>query len=297
MTTMSASPPTTLREIFEGASSIVLKLGTETILKNGGVDESFLAAFAAGIAQLKRKGKEVLIVTSGAIGLGRAKLGIAPEIPTTLLAMPVRQQAATVGQPLLMAAFAAALEAKGFLAGQILLTPDVLGRKKQAAHFRNCTLARGGKGISETVVPVINENDALATAEIKFGDNDRLGAIVARLVKAGLYVIFSDIDGLHTDNPKTNPHAKHIPEVPDIAEARRHVQDNLSGLSSGGMTSKLDAFALATAAQKKGPGTLGILTRGKGNPECLLKLIAGETPRERYTLFLSRPGARETLPS
>ncbi|MBP9050089.1 MAG: glutamate 5-kinase [Alphaproteobacteria bacterium] len=294
----------TPQAILGSSQRIVLKIGTETIIKNGSVHTEWLNSFAEGIAALKQRGKEVIVVTSGAIGLGRGKLDIDPTVATKDLPMPVRQQAAMVGQTSLMLAFSQALERQDLLVGQVLLTADVTEHFEQVANLRNACLSSLDKSLSPRVIPVVNENDTIATSEIAYGDNDRLGAIVANLLDADTFVLFSDVDGLYNDNPKRNPAARFIPHVEHLGIVWQYANDDLDGISRGGMMSKLRAIEHATLQRRsyvsgKPPfkqGATSIIAKGKDSIGCLQALMSSDGEETtRCTVFIA-PLPVPTLP-
>lgn len=288
----------TPQAILGSSRRIVLKIGTETIIKDGGVHAEWLDSFAEGIAALKQQEKEVIVVTSGAIGLGRGKLGIDPTIATKDLPMPVKQQAAMVGQTSLMLAFSQALERQDLLVGQVLLTANVTEHFEQVANLRNACLSSLDKSLSPRVIPVVNENDTIATSEIAYGDNDKLGAIVTNLLDADTFILFTDVDGLYDDNPKRNPSAHFIPHVEYLNTAYLYANDDMDGISRGGMTSKLRAIGETILPRRnyvhRGPlyvkGATAILARGKDSIGCLQALMSdnGEETA-RCTIFTPTP--------
>ena len=202
---------------------------------------AWLAGIAADIAALRARGAEVIVVSSGAIALARGSLGMSGA----RLRLEEKQAAAAVGQIRLAQAWAEALSARGITAAQLLLT---LGDTEDRRRFLNAraTLATLlGLGC----VPVINENDFVATAEIRFGDNDRLAARVAAMVQADVLVLLSDIDGLYTADPRRDPSAAHVPVVAALtAEIEAMGGEPPPGYSSGGMRTKLAAARIATGA-------------------------------------------------
>ncbi len=239
-----------------GASRVVVKIGSSSLTTvDGGIDDRRIAGLAAVLATQVRGGTQVVLVTSGAIAAGLAPLGL-PRRPRDLA---TQQAAASVGQGLLMARYSAAFAAQGVQAGQILLTADDLMRR---AHYRNAqrTLARL---LELGILPVVNENDTVATDEIRFGDNDRLAALVAHVVRAGALILLSDVDGLYDMDPR-QPGARRITRVENRADlagvslgpAGRAVRGDLagagaaalSGVGTGGMITKVDAALIATEA-------------------------------------------------
>lgn len=227
------------REAVRGARRVVVKVGSSSLTTAaGGLDPDRLLALVDALAA--RPG-EVVLVSSGAIAAGLAPLGL-PRRPRDLA---TQQAAASVGQSLLVQAYATAFTRYGRTVGQVLLTADDVVRR---AHYRNAqtTLDRL---LALGVLPVVNENDAVATAEIRFGDNDRLAALVAHLVRADALVLLSDVDGLYDGDPR-RPGARLIQEVRTLAdlEGVRAGGTGGAGLGSGGMVSKVDAARIATGA-------------------------------------------------
>ncbi|MCU1674679.1 MAG: Glutamate 5-kinase [Frankiales bacterium] len=223
------------RAAVAGAKRLVVKVGSSSLTTAaGGLDAARLDALVDSLAA---RGGELVLVSSGAIAAGLAPLGLARR-PRDLATL---QAAASVGQSLLVQQYATAFARHGRTVGQVLLTADDVVRR---SHYRNAqtTLERL---LALGVVPVVNENDAVATEEIRFGDNDRLAALVAHLVRADALVLLSDVDGLYDGDPR-QPGARLISEVTGAVEA--DVSASGSGLGSGGMASKVDAAAVATSA-------------------------------------------------
>lgn len=218
----------------------VVKIGSALLTRGGkGIEHNVLAEWVAQVAGLMREGKQVLLVSSGAVAEGRVRLGLT-ERPKALEEL---QACAAVGQMGLVQAYESAFQSFGLRTAQILLTHEDLADRKRYLNARNTllTLLRMG------VVPVINENDTVATDEIRFGDNDTLAALVANLVEANLLVILTDQQGLYSANPSQDPQAQLLSEV--AAEDKRLdamvSTDSASGLGSGGMYTKLRAARLA----------------------------------------------------
>lgn len=222
---------------------IVVKVGSALLVDQarGALRHAWLAALAEDVAQLHREGREVLVVSSGAIALGRNVLGL----PRRALKLEESQAAAAVGQIALARAWSEALAHEGVTAGQILIT---LGDTEERRRYLNArsTIA---KLMELKVVPVINENDTVATSEIRYGDNDRLAARVAGMTSADLLILLSDIDGLYTAPPNEDPEARLIPVVPRItAEIEAMAGGAGTELSRGGMKTKIEAGKIATTA-------------------------------------------------
>lgn len=222
---------------------IVVKVGSALLVdaENGQVRNEWLASLADDISQLKKNGADVLVVSSGAIALGRQLL----KLPSGALKLEESQAAAAVGQIELGPAWNAALAQHGFQAGQILLTLSDTEERRRYLNARSTleTLLRFG------AIPIINENDTVATSEIRYGDNDRLAARVASMASADCLVLLSDIDGLYTAPPNTDPNASHIPFVDTISPAIEEMAGSAgSELSRGGMKTKIEAGKIATGA-------------------------------------------------
>lgn len=225
------------------AKKIVIKVGSSLITDEvtGALRAPWLASLAADIAGLKRAGKEVIVVSSGAVALGRKTLGITEKT----LKLEEKQAAAACGQILLMKAWREALGAHDLPIAQLLLTIDESENRRRYLNASNTLSALLGHG----VIPVINENDTVATAELRFGDNDRLAARVAQMASADALILLSDIDGLYTADPRSHPDATLIPEVREItAEIESMAGVSGSDIGSGGMITKIAAAKIALAA-------------------------------------------------
>lgn len=246
---MSMSMPLTAKDILNKASSYCVKVGTESVLDMAGnAHQAWLDAMAEDIAAQKDKEKNIVIVSSGAIGLGRKIAGIDPQIPNSELPLEVKQQLSTIGQPALMQSYIDAFQKVGLIARQILLTRDVIEHPEQLRNLVNTCRPSNDKRfrhIHDRSVIIINEDDALKVDEIKFGDNDMLGAITAEILNMEALVIGSKLDGLYTDDPNIDPSAKFIPYVPDVRQAFVYARDNTSTISTGGMVSRLKAAQYA----------------------------------------------------
>jgi glutamate 5-kinase len=231
------------RSGLDTAERIVVKIGSALLVdeKGGEIRRDWLNALADDIAGLKARGKQVLVVSSGAIAVGRRLLGL----PKGALKLEDKQAAAATGQVRLAHAYQEALARHGIMAAQILLSPGDTEERRRHLNARatlNALLALGA-------VPVINENDTVATEEIRYGDNDRLGARVAQMVMADTLILLSDIDGLYTADPRSNPAAEHIPHVERIDEGVEAMAGTVgSEYASGGMVTKLAAGKIASAA-------------------------------------------------
>ncbi|MGV9452943.1 glutamate 5-kinase [Streptomyces sp. NPDC003635] len=256
------------------ARRIVVKVGSSSLTTAvGGLDSDRVDALVDVLARTRATGTEIVLVSSGAIAAGLAPLGLA-ERPQDLAG---QQAAACVGQGLLVARYTASFARYGLRVGQVLLTADDIGRR---AQYRNAYRALA-KVLSMGAVPVVNENDTVATSEIRFGDNDRLAALVSHLVRADLLVLLSDIDGLYDGDPR-RPGAQRLKDVrgqQDLA----HVELGGTGskVGTGGMKTKVEAARIATGA-----GVPVVLTAARHAADAL----AG---RETGTLF-HRTGDRNS---
>lgn len=235
--------------LLHRARRIVIKIGSSLILKadDGSVHQDWLVSLGEDIAALKKADKEVLIVSSGAAALGRQFITASHQVSdreTSTLA--TRQAASALGQPRLMAAFSTAFAPFDIPVAQALLTLDDTETRKRWLNARATLFEL----LSMGVVPVINENDTVATSEIRYGDNDRLAARVSQMVEADLLILLSDIDGLYTADPRSNPEAEHIGTLNAITPAIRAYAggaNKTAGVGTGGMATKLDAAEIALA--------------------------------------------------
>ncbi|MBO1756037.1 glutamate 5-kinase [Allobranchiibius sp. CTAmp26] len=238
---MPAEDEQGLRQQLAGASPLVVKVGSSSLTDaRGRLDLAALTALVDALAAHRAEGHAVVLVSSGAIAAGMAPLDL-PRRPTDL---PTQQAAASVGQGVLLAAYTAAFAAHGLVVGQVLLTADDVTRRGHYLNARH-TLERL---LSMGVVPVVNENDTVATHEIRFGDNDRLAALVAQLIDAHGLLLLSDVDALY-DGPPSRPGSARVSFVPTV-DALQDVQigGSASGVGTGGMVTKVEAAAIATSA-------------------------------------------------
>jgi len=257
------------------AKLLVVKIGSALVADGAAPRTAWLDGVAADVAAARARGTDVIVVSSGAIALARTALGLTQP----RLRLEEKQAAAAVGQIRLAQAWTAALQAHGLIAAQLLLTLEDTEDRRRYLNARATLTTLLGLGC----VPVINENDSVATAEIRFGDNDRLAARVAEMTGADQLVLLSDIDGLYTADPKRDPAARHIPTVPLLTpEIEAMGGDPPPGYSSGGMRTKLAAARIATQAGC----AMAIAVGGVARP--LSALMAGG----RCTWFLPTPDGR-----
>jgi glutamate 5-kinase len=272
------------------ARRVVVKIGSALLVENstGRVNRTWLATLAADVAAMRARGQEVVIVSSGAIALGRRQLGL----PKGKLKLEESQAAAAVGQIRLAHAWKEVLEEHGFTVAQVLLTLGDTEERRRYLNARNTltTLLRLGS------IPVINENDTVATAEIRYGDNDRLAARVAQMASADCLVLLSDVDGLYTADPSRDADAKFIPEVARITpEIEAMAGGSASEVGSGGMATKVLAAKIAVPAGCHMCVTIGHephpLRRIEGGARCTW-FVADESPvtvRKQWIAGMLKP--------
>ncbi len=237
---------------FFGFKRLTIKIGSALLVdaESGALRKAWLESLAADIAALKANGVEIVIVSSGAISLGRRLLGL----DATTLPLDQSQAAAAVGQIALSQAFRDILHTHNIVAGQILVTPNIT---EQRRHFLNAKTTMNTL-LDLGAVPIINENDSVATSEIRYGDNDRLSARVATMVESDGLIIFSDVDGLYTAPPHLDPDAEFLPRIERITpEIEAMAGGAASHLSRGGMRTKIEAAKMAVHA-----GTAMIIAKG-----------------------------------
>ncbi len=272
------------------ARRLIVKIGSALLVDeaSGDIRRSWLEALVDDIARCRARGQEVLIVSSGAIAVGRRHLGLTDRA----LKLEEKQAAAATGQIRLAHAYQEALARHGLTVAQILLTPDDTEERRRHLNAR-ATLEQL---LALGAVPVINEHDTVATAEIRFGDNDRLAARVAQMISADTLVLLSDIDGLYTADPRKDAGAAHVAELHEITpEIEAMAGAAPAGYSSGGMITKLAAARIALAA-----GCRMAIARGDGlhplaaieaGARCTWFLAAAEprTARKRWIAGMLNP--------
>ena len=223
------------------ASRIVVKVGSALLIHNGQVNRSWLGTLVEDLLRLRARGQEVVLVSSGAIALGRREL----KLPGGPLELPQSQAAAAVGQIALAHIYKELFAAAGVSVAQILLTLEDSEHRRRYLNAR-ATLS---ELLSLGVLPVINENDTVATTEIRYGDNDRLAARVAQMISADCLLLLSDVAGLYTADPNLDPAARLIPEVREITPAIEAMGGgSASAVGSGGMATKIAAAKIANSA-------------------------------------------------
>ncbi len=283
------------RRSLGGVRRLVVKVGSGLVTATGGgADPSRIETLAAQIAAVRGE-REVVLVTSGAIVTGMARLALS-ERPRSI---PEKQAAAAVGQSALMWQYEIAFKRHGIAVGQVLLTAQDIADRTRYINARNTLLALLRFG----VVPIVNENDTVAVEEIKVGDNDNLSALVASLIEADLLVLLTDVDGLYTEDPTLTATARKLDTVDAVTEdIARLVWDRAGRVSVGGMATKLEA------AQKAAASGIPMLIASGGDPAVLARLLAGEplgtyfapkadrlTARKRWIAFAVPPQGRLTV--
>ena len=277
---------------FSSVKRIVIKAGTNLLSSETGIDMERIRAIVDQIASLKELGYQIILVSSGAVGLGAKALG--HNSPVVYIAM--KQACAAIGQPLLMSAYREEFQRHNLLPAQVLITKSILNNRKSYNNLRSSVSMLLAMG----VIPVFNENDVVSTAELKdvFGDNDRMSALVASKIDADLLILLTDIDGLYTGNPRTDENAVLIHTIPEITpEIMSYAKGAGSAFATGGMKTKLLAAGIA---QKGGCGTViasgyekNVLTRILRGEE-LGSYILPETrlsQRERWILNTTPRGS------
>ena len=261
------------REALKKAKRIVIKVGTSTITyANGKRNFSQIDRLAREISDLQNQGKEMILVTSGAVAVGVDRMGL-PGKPKTI---PGKQAAAAVGQGVLMHTYEKFFADYGQIVAQVLITKTEAIDRHRYTNTRNTFMEL----MRQRVIPIVNENDVVALDELKIGDNDNMSALVAGIVDADLVIILSDVDGLYTANPQTHPDAVIVPEV---AEITPEIEASAGGVGSargtGGMATKIQA---AKAAKSSG---IHLVIASGTEKNAITRVLQGE---ELGTLFVSR---------
>jgi len=281
------------KDILKHVKRVVIKIGSRVLTDDSGaLDMAVIGRICSDIAALRATGRQVVVVSSGAIAAGRSELGLA-EKPRTI---PQKQAAAAIGQTRLMRAYEEALAPHGLKAAQVLLTSEDLGSRHRFLNARATLDTLLGFGI----VPVINENDTVVVDEIKFGDNDNLSALVTNVAEAHLLLILTDIEGFYSADPRTNPDARLIPLVRGITrDVERAAGGSGSTVGTGGMATKVGA---AKKAAKNGVPTImvsgkraGIITAALAGQDVGTLFLPNEdglNRRKHWIAFTLKPAGR-----
>lgn len=262
------------KDLFKDVKKVVVKIGTSSLTrKDGSFNKEFALSIAKQVSELKNSNKDIILVSSGAIGTGCEALGF-HERPKSI---PLKQATAAVGQSILMQEWTKVFEKYGLKVAQILLTYDAFSDRKTYLNLRNSMSSLLELG----VIPIINENDPICVHEIgeTFGDNDTLSAMVSSKVEADLLILMTDIDGLYTKNPKKSKDAKKIPIIEEITPEIESFGGGAGDKGTGGMKTKLEA---AKIAQKS--GCFMVIASSEEN-NLILRVINGE---DIGTLFIPK---------
>ncbi len=265
--------------LINASKRIVLKVGSALLadVEKGIAKQGWIEAFSQDIQALLKGGKEIIIVSSGGVALGRSTIGIAPGTPPQNIPLALKQASSAVGQFHLFTSYYKAFTALGVNVAQVLLTMSETENRRMHLNARETLFTLLERGI----VPIINENDTVSTGEIRFGDNDRLAVRVGQMVSADLVILLSTTSGLFTDNPDKVPDAQHIPLVEKIsAEHIAMAGDAIPGLSTGGMKSKIEA-----AQNANGAGISLIIANGR-DQNALSELVNDKNTSS--TVFLAQ---------
>ncbi len=265
--------------IIDNSKLIVIKVGS-MLVRGGNIDQvnqRWLDALAQDISEIKKTGINVVIVSSGGVALGRKALNIRDDVSPSSIPLAKKQAASSVGQYHLFNGYFKAFEKQGHIAAQVLLTMSETENRRMHLNARETIYTL----LEHNIVPVINENDTVSTGEIRFGDNDRLSVRVAQMIGADCVVLLSTANGLYTDNPQDNPQAVHIPIIEQITDAHlKMAGDAISGLSTGGMKSKIEA-----AMSSVSTGIHMVMTDGYQD-HCLKKLC--EDASKKHSIFVAQ---------
>lgn len=259
-----------MRENITKAKRIVVKVGTSTLThENGKINLARIDKLTEVLSDLMNQGLEIILVTSGAVGVGMGKL----KLNTRPNSIRERQAAAAVGQSELMHLYSKFFSEYGHIVGQILLTKDVVEHE----HSRNNVINTFETLLERGIIPIVNENDSVSTEELEFldnqtfGDNDTLSAIVSTLIKADLLILLSDIDGFYNDDPNLNKNAQLISEVYEVnTDVVNSAKGVLSNKGTGGMATKINAARICLKS-----GINMIIAHGQ-SPQILYQILKGE---------------------
>jgi glutamate 5-kinase len=279
------------RGIVDAARRIVVKIGSNVLAgAEGGLDRARIDALATEIAALHAAGRDLVVVTSGAVAAGVLRLGLGQR-PRTI---PQKQAAAAVGQIGVMSVYEAAFGARGLRVAQVLLTRDDLSNRRRYLNAKHAMTAL----LEWRVVPIVNENDTVVVEEIKLGDNDYLSALTATLVDADLLIVLSDVDGLHTVDPRRDPAAPLVPLVPAVTAAIEAMAGDGGPLGVGGMATKLAAAKQASVsgiptviADGRRPGVLAAVLDPAAEVGTLVLPVSDRLARRKHWIaYTLRPG-------
>mgnify|MGYP002537086784 CR=1 FL=1 len=271
------------RQNLKNKKRIVIKVGSSSLVhpETGETDLLKLEQLVRVLCDLRNQGKDVVLVSSGAIGVGRKALGL-NERPKELAQ---KQACASVGQGMLMMIYQKLFNEYSHVASQILMTKHTIVREKSLHNARNTF----NELLKMGVIPIVNENDTVSTDEIEIGDNDTLSAIVAALIDADLLILLSDIDGLYTDDPRQNPNAEFIEQVDELTEEFMHMGKASTGsnVGTGGMNTKMIAAKIATSSD------VDMIIANSKDIGVLHRLLSGEN---EGTLFVAHKDESFDLP-
>ena len=276
---------TDIREMKKEKKRIVIKIGSSSLqhAQTGDLDYTKLDVLVRELCDLRNQGKDVVLVTSGAIAVGRKAVTLQDEDKDNPIA--VKQAYAAIGQARLMMTYQKIFAEYNQVAAQILMTKNTIVDNLNRFNARNTFAELFKLG----VIPIVNENDTVATYEIEIGDNDTLSAIVASLIQADLLILLSDIDGLYTDDPRKNPDAEYIEVVEELTEELLEMGKASTGSESGtgGMNTKLQAAKIA--------GSMGVdmIIANSRDIKVIHRLLSG---KKIGTLFLANPDENFDLP-
>lgn len=276
-----------LREMMKDKKRIVIKIGSSSLqhAETGDLDYIKLELLVRELCNIRNQGKDVVLVSSGAIAAGKKAVYLKKECMDEDNAIAVKQACAAIGQARLMMTYQKIFGEYNQVTAQILMTKNTIvdNLNRYNAHNTFSELFKLG------VIPIVNENDTVATYEIEIGDNDTLSAIVAALVDADLLILLSDIDGLYTDDPRTNPKAEFIETVPKLTERFMQMGKESTGSSvgTGGMNTKMQAAVIATKSD------MDMVIANSNDLRVIHKILEGENIG---TLFLKNPDEGFDLP-
>jgi glutamate 5-kinase len=231
-----------LRKTYLGKSKrVVVKVGSAVLTDENGLNQKVMDNLAKEISFLLKSGKEVILVSSGAVAAGKKKLGLQTD---RQLGLKEKQGAAAIGQSSLMRSYEDIFDSLGYKVAQVLLTHDDLSNRNRYLNVRNTILTL----LDWNIIPIINENDTVSVEELRFGDNDTLGALITNLIEADLFICLTDVDGLYTGNPNGDSEARPVYSVAKVDKKVKAMAGNVVGaLGTGGMQSKINAAHMVSA--------------------------------------------------